>query len=80
MSLSVMYCDQGEQTCVAVAVPIQFPYHCDDEDCIIHAIQDLEKMEDFEVDGEVKLPPRKISPELMDTIARITVVMNRDFQ
>lgn len=27
------------------------------EDCIIHAIQDLEKMEDFEVDGEVKLPP-----------------------
>lgn len=30
MSLDVVYCDRGEQTCVAVAVPIKFPYHCDD--------------------------------------------------
>lgn len=29
MSLDVVYCDSGEQTCVAVAVPIRFPYHCD---------------------------------------------------
>lgn len=29
MSLDVVYCDSGEQTCVAVAVPIKFPYHCD---------------------------------------------------
>lgn len=30
MSLAVIYCDHGEQTCVAVAVPIKFPFHCDD--------------------------------------------------
>ena len=30
MQLDVVYCDQGEQTCVAVAVPIAFPRHCDD--------------------------------------------------
>ena len=28
MQLDVVYCERNEQTCVAVAVPIMFPYHC----------------------------------------------------
>lgn len=28
MQLDVVYCDRNEQTCVAVAVPIMFPYRC----------------------------------------------------
>lgn len=30
MQLEVVYCESRQQTCVAVAVPIKFPYHCDD--------------------------------------------------
>lgn len=28
MLLDVIYCERNEQTCVAVAVPITFPYRC----------------------------------------------------
>eukprot|EP00752_Nemacystus_decipiens_P006389 g5759.t1 len=81
MQLDVVYCDQGDQTCVAVAVPIAFPRHCDDGNCIIDAIHELEEMEDVATaGGEMKLPKKTVSPELMETIARIRVVMNRDFQ
>ncbi|CAN0318264.1 unnamed protein product, partial [Discosporangium mesarthrocarpum] len=44
MSLEVVYCDRGEQTCVAVAVPIVFPYHCDTEECLVDVIHELEEM------------------------------------
>ncbi|CAM9401883.1 unnamed protein product [Choristocarpus tenellus] len=82
MSLDVMYCEQGEQTCVAVAVPIVFPYHCDTEDCLVDAIHEMEDMESSDIDMEesYRLSKKPISPELAEIIARISVVMNRDFQ
>lgn len=80
MQLDVVYCDRNEQTCVAVAVPIMFPYRCQNENNVIDAIHQLEEMEDLERGSEVKIFKKPISPEMMETIARICVVMNRDFQ
>ncbi|CAB1102217.1 unnamed protein product [Ectocarpus sp. CCAP 1310/34] len=81
MQLDVVYCDQGERTCVAVAVPVIFPYHCNDADCVIGVIHELEQAENVEPrPAMANVPPKYVSPELIGTIARICAVMNRDFQ
>ncbi|CAM9104279.1 unnamed protein product [Pylaiella littoralis] len=81
IQLDVVYCDHGEQTCVAVAVPIAFPHHCDDGNSVINAIHELKEMEHVvPYGGDVKLTKKPVSPELMETMAKISVVMNRDFQ
>jgi hypothetical protein len=40
--LEVVYCDKVQDTCVAVAVPVKFPHHCDTAAEVDAAILELE--------------------------------------